>query len=344
MPGISAREAAHVIVGELPELIHVAELPARGPGADMIGRSAGLLCGVSSDLGLETTPDGWRVARAVGRQMRTAQAWLREDLDELQERGDGYRGPIKSQLAGPWTLAACIELPSGERILRDERACWDLAQALAQAAADHALDLRRRFPEASDVLLQIDEPALPAVLAGRIGTASGLSSYGAVDEQTAQKSLMQIAQAIGSAGAIAGFHCCAGEPPLDLFRASGAAFVSVDATGLASSRALDEPIGRAFDAGIGVWLGAVAAIGEGRLSDAHASAPIRALLHRLGLEDRRWLDQVVVTPSCGLAAADPPWVRTALAACREVGRGLRDDAEGNDEPRGRESGERRNRE
>ena len=69
----------------------------------------------------------------------------------------------------------------------------------------------------------------------------------------------------------------------------------------------------------------VASTGSGRLGDAHASAPLRDALHRLGLEDERWLTQIAVTPTCGLASATPTWVRTALAACRSTGRVLRHD-------------------
>lgn len=325
MPGTSATEAARIVVGELPDFVHVPELPARGPGSDIIGRTGGLLAAVSSGLGLETTPDGWRISRTVGRQMRLAQSRLAEDLDAIQEQADGFTGPVKSQLAGPWTLCAAIELPTGERVLRDEGACWDLAQALAEAARSHLVDLRRRFPRAASIVLQFDEPGLPAVLAGRIGTASGLSSYRAVDAQVAQRALELLTTTGDVDEAVVGFHCCADEAPLDLFRASGAGFVSIDATRMQVDQSLDEPVGRAFDAGLGLFLGSVPSTGSGRLTDARASAPIRALLHRLGLEDRRWIDQIVVTPSCGLAAADPTWVRTALAACREVGRGLRDD-------------------
>ena len=42
-------------------------------------------------------------------------------------------------------------------------------------------------------------------------------------------------------------------------------------------------------------------------------------------DDDRWLAQVVVTPTCGLAGASPEWTRTSLAACRAVGRVLRHD-------------------
>lgn len=324
MPGTSPAEAARIVVGELPDLIHVVELPARGPGADMIGRTGGLLVGVSNDFGLETTPGGWRFAGTAGRQMRRAQAWLREDLDVLQESADGYRGPIKSQVAGPWTLAASIELPGGERALRDVGACEDIGQGIAEVITAQVHDLRRRFPDTSAIVLQLDEPGLPAVLEGRVGTASGLSSYGVVDEQVAQRILRLAIDAAHAGGALVGIHCCAARPPLDLMRDSGVDFVSIDATSLTTDQSLDEGLGAALEAGVGTWLGAVPSTGEGSLSDSMAALPVTALLRRLGINDERALAGLVVTPSCGLAGASPQWARTALSACREAGRGVRD--------------------
>ncbi len=316
MPGTSAHEATRIVAGELPDFLHVVELPARGPGSDLVGRTAGLLASVDSGFGLETTPLGWRISKSIGREMRRAQSWLREDLDALEDGTVGYEGPVKAAICGPWTLAAQIELPTGERMLRDPRAVHDLAQALGEAARLHIAEVQQRVPKAT-VVLQVDEPALPTVLAGRIGTASGLSVYAPVDDQTAELVLREVLKFD------AGVHCCAGDPPVDLLRASGAAFIGVDLWAIGQS--CDEALGRAFDAGVGVMAGCVPSTGDGPVSDTRASAPARDLLHRLGLTDARWLDQIAVTPSCGLAGASPTWTRTALASCRAVGRVLRHD-------------------
>ncbi len=323
LPGTSAIEAARIVAGELPGFVHVAELPARGPGADMVGRTAGMLALVESRLGLETTPAGWRVAGAVGRQMRRAESYLREDLDALEEAATDYDGPVKCQVVGPWTMAAAVELRTGERALRDPGASWDLAQALGEAIAGHVADLRRRLPHAAGVVVQLDEPSLPAVLAGRIGTSSGLSTYRAVDPQVAERILGHVLARAAESGAVPGVHCCAADAPIDLVRSSGGRFVSVDITGSGSAR--DEALGQAWEAGLGILAGAVPSIGSEAPSDRTASAPLRDLLHRLGLEDDRWLAQVAVTPTCGLAGASPDWARTALAACRAVGRVVRHD-------------------
>lgn len=323
MPGTSPREAARIVAGELPTFVHVVELPGRGPGADMVGRTGAMLAAVSTGLGLETTPAGWRITPGMGRQMRRAASFLGEDLDALEEMSLDYAGPVKCQVVGPWTMAAAVELATGERALRDSGATWDMAQALGEAIRDHVAVLHRRLPRASAVVVQLDEPSLPAVLAGRVGTASGLSSYRAVDPQVAERVLRHVLGSAADAGAVPGVHCCAELAPVDLMRASGAAFVGLDIT-RADLRS-DEAIGRAWEAGVGILAGTVASNGVGDVSDARASAPLRDLMHRLGLEEDRWLAQVVVTPTCGLAGASPAWARTSLAACAAVGRVLRDE-------------------
>ncbi|NEE10375.1 methionine synthase, partial [Streptomyces sp. SID7499] len=76
----------------------LAELPARGPGADMIGRTVGLLVEMYGHL----QPSGWRISDRPGRDTRRARSWLGEDLDALEEFTQGYEGLLKVQAVGPW--------------------------------------------------------------------------------------------------------------------------------------------------------------------------------------------------------------------------------------------------
>ena len=50
LPGTDVTEAAATVVGELPLLPHLPELPARGVGADMIGRTAALLVDLAVEV------------------------------------------------------------------------------------------------------------------------------------------------------------------------------------------------------------------------------------------------------------------------------------------------------
>jgi hypothetical protein len=87
LPGTDPREAAATVVGELPLLPHLPELPARGVGADPIGRTAGLLV----DIAVEVVPSGWRVTARPGKDHRRAVDLLRTDVDAFDEACDGPR-------------------------------------------------------------------------------------------------------------------------------------------------------------------------------------------------------------------------------------------------------------
>ena len=63
-----------------PQLPHLPELPGRGPGADLVGRTAALLV----DLHVDMQPSGWRLVDRPGMDERRARAYLGEDLDELE--------------------------------------------------------------------------------------------------------------------------------------------------------------------------------------------------------------------------------------------------------------------
>src|SRR5262245_60452898 len=163
LPGTDISEAAKLVMGELAALPHLPELPDRGPGADLIGRGAGFLVG----LPVELYSGQWRVAAHAGLDLRRTRDLLERDLDALSEAATGYAGPLKVQAPGPWTLAASLELPVGGRLLHDHGAVQDLTASLAEGLAAHVADAARRVPGAS-VLLQLDEPSVPAVLAGQV--------------------------------------------------------------------------------------------------------------------------------------------------------------------------------
>ncbi|MDD2819216.1 MAG: hypothetical protein PHN51_10555 [Candidatus Nanopelagicales bacterium] len=321
LPGESARDAARVVAGELPEFLHVPELPNRGPGGDLIGRTGGLLHAVGADFGLETTADGWRITDGLSRVMKRAISWVDEDLDAIEEFGQDYAGPIKTQIVGPWTMAASVELAGGERILRDSGACRDLAGALSEAARIHVEDLARRFPKAT-VVLQVDEPGLPAVLNGTLGSVSGLSRFDPVDPPVVQDALRAVLNAVPNV--LSGIHCCAANPPLRVMTDAGAKFFSIDLT---LGRIDEDAMGEAWEQGLGLFAGCIDPflLGERRMSDTTASAPLRNLAHHLGLEDAEHMASVVMTPRCGCAGASWVQTRSAYDAAKRAGRVLRNE-------------------
>ena len=175
-PGTDMSDAIKIAFAECPELPYLPELPARGAYAEMIGRSTAFLAGLAVDL----QPAGWRLTDASGRDHRLAISTLRADLDLLEEHAQGYQGTIKLSVAGPWTMAATMERPRGDRLLADRGARRDLSQSLAEGIAQLVAELIRRLPDV-DFSIQLDEPLLPAVLAGTIATASGLSRHSAIE-------------------------------------------------------------------------------------------------------------------------------------------------------------------
>ncbi|MDP4905911.1 MAG: hypothetical protein NWR17_01440 [Candidatus Nanopelagicales bacterium] len=327
LPGVHTREWSITLAGELPDLPHVPELPGRGPGADMIGRTAGLLAAVAPDLAVATTPSGWRFTSSPGREMARAQSWLGEDLDGIEEALAGRAEILKAQLVGPWTLAAMIEMRTGERAVRDHGACRDLAGALAEASVRHIADLRRRLPGAR-IILQFDEPALPTVLAGGVSTASGMATYRSVDVQRAQLLLGQVFSAAHDAGAVPGVHCCDARAPIDLLRRSGAEMLSVDPAVLAEDQ--EESLGAAVEAGLLVLLGyaptvPVTVSGPQALGEVIAGRA-REQYARWGIPADVANAAVAFTPACGLADTSPEWARWTYAGLGIAGRIARDEA------------------
>ena len=248
MPGINPAEAMRVVLGELPDFPHLPELPDRGPGADLTGRTAALLV----DIAVEVTPRGWRVAERPGRDLARARSMLSTDLDVLEEALAGFSGPLKVQLCGPWTLAATLELPRTMNVaIADPGAVADLTASLAEGTAAFAADIAKRVPGAR-LVVQFDEPALPAVAEGLVPTASGLSRLAAVEPHTLQERLELL---IASAHAYTIVHCCARSVPFGLIRASGAHGVAFD---LGQLRREDEDgVAESAEAGLGLLAGAV---------------------------------------------------------------------------------------
>jgi hypothetical protein len=317
MPGTDAREAARVAVEAVGTLPFLAELPARGPGADMIGRTLGLLV----ELYARVEPSGWRFGDRPGRDTKRARAWLGEDLDAIEEFTQGYRGPLKIQAVGPWTLAAGVELRSGEAALRDPGACRDLTASLAEGLRLHIADVRRRIPGAQ-VVLQLDEPSLIAVLRGQVRTASGYQTLRAVDRGVAEGALRLLAETTGAPVIV---HSCAPDVPFALLRRAGVAGISFDFD-LLTERDWDA-FGEAAEAGTALFAGVVPGTDTGLSDPAGSVSGVRALWRRLGLAPGDLASAVAITPSCGLAGADPAYARTALVHCARAARSLVDNPE-----------------
>lgn len=322
MPGADPAEAMRVVVGELEGFPHLVELPGAGVGTDMIGRGAAHLV----DLHTEFTVSGWRFAARPGADERRARAALARDLDVLEEFTQGFAGPLKIQCAGPWSLASSLELRYGDKALADAGAVRDIAFALAEGIAAVATDVRRRTPGAG-VVVQLDEPLLPAVLAGTVPTASGFGRLPMVETPDVVERLRVVVDAIAAAGATPIAHCCARSVPVRVFVDAGMRAISLDATLLGDRD--DDAIGEAIEAGVAFFLGLVPSVDPDAVVPRvqELAAPARKLWARLGFSPDALARDVVVTPTCGLAGASPSWPARAYRACAQVARLLVEEPE-----------------
>jgi methionine synthase II (cobalamin-independent) len=314
MPGTDPAEASRIVVDELPDFPFLPELPARGPGADLIGRTAALLI----DIPVETVPTGWRIAERPSRVMRAAQSMLSSDLDTMEEQLAGFEGPLKVSLTGPWTLAARIELPKTlNPALSDAGAVNDLTASLAEATKGFVADVAERVPGAT-LILQLDEPALTAVTEGQIPTASGLSRVAVPDQAVISERLQAVLAAAGSYTVV---HCCAGHVAFEIIMAARPDAISFDLSRL--RREDGDAIAEIADTGAGIFAGAVRTILPGNTRDDPPAQTARNILRfwrALGMNPSDAAKQIVVTPACGLAGASPTRAVEALKHAREAAR------------------------
>ena len=182
-------------------------------------------------------------------------------------------------------------------MLADYGARRDLAQSLAEGLSDLVLELRRRLP-AMSVIIQLDEPSLPAVLGGGIPTASQLGRHRSVDIPEVSASLSTIMDRLTEIGVATWVHCCAVGSPISLLQQAGAAGVFVDLDRLASADW--DILGAGLESGLRLGLG-VAPSDQSLTADQIADRALRPL---------RVLDlppdittTTVLTPACGLAGA-----------------------------------------
>ena len=327
MPGTDPAEAMRVVAGELPDFPHLPELPDRGPGADLTGRTAALLV----EIPVEVTPRGWRLAERPGRDLVRARTMLSSDLDAMEEVLDGFRGTLKIQVCGPWTLAATLELTRTMNVaIADPGAVADLTASLAEGVAAHVSELTKRVPGAR-LVVQLDEPALSAVAGGEVPTASGLSRIAPIEADVLRE---RLAQVIASTGKYTVVHSCSTAVPFGIIRAAGAGALSFDFSQL--RRGEEDAVAEAAEAGLGLLTGVVPAVpapaspgpagptgtvapGDGSAEARQAAERVISLWRRLGLPLETCPEQAVITPACGLAGASPAQARAALTRCREAG-------------------------
>jgi methionine synthase II (cobalamin-independent) len=320
-PGVAARQAAEVVVGELGgALAHIVELPARGVGADTVGRAGALLI----DVAIDTVPRGYRVATRRGAVTRRAASLLEEDIDALEEAWEmaGLRGSgraVKVQAPGPVTLAAELELANGHRVITDIGAVRDIAASLAEGVAAHRAAVSRRLD--TPVVVQFDEPSLPAAVAGQLTGVTALTPVAPVDEALATTLLDTC---VAAAGADVALHSCGLELPWKMLHRSNIAAVFVDVTTLRTGDL--DAIAEFVESGRAIMLGVVPGTTPARrLSVEEVATAVAEVADRLGFSRSVLRDRIGISPACGLAGATPRWARTAIGLVRRAAEAFAED-------------------
>lgn len=317
------RETARIVADVFNELPHIVELPGRGAGADMVGRTAALLAAVSSDFAVQTVPTGWRRTSRPGIDIERASRWLDEDFDCLAEVYADYRGPFKLQICGPVTWCRVVEDLSGEPAVRDFGFLADVVTAIGEVAQSHIARLRRLVPGVTDVVVQIDEPALPQVMKGAVPTASGRGRVTAPDGQRVHDWFTQMVSDVHGVDEASGsrqssathawLHSCADTSHIALAQRAGFDGVSCDLTQV---RATDlDDIGVAHDAAMTLALGVLDPVDwqleRSALIDAARSRAER-LQSALSIPREEFSAGITLTTNCGLAGASAKAARTVM--------------------------------
>jgi methionine synthase II (cobalamin-independent) len=289
----------------------------------MIGRAAGLL----ADLAVDLQPMGWRFVDRAGHDAHRTSGLLRQDLDELAEAFDGYEGDLKVQIAGPWTLASSIWLHRGERSVVDDGATRDVIASLAEGLRAHLDEVAQLVPRAQ-LVVQIDEPALPSVLAGRLPTASGFGRIRAIDPTIAAEGLRDVVAAAGDRLTVV--HCCAPDVPLVLLRDTGAKAVSLD-VGVLTPKGW-ESVAATVESGVDLWAGVVPTGGAPATADGHPHGGVTGVIdplleawRRVGLPISD-LSKVTLTPACGLGGLTPSGASSVQRLVVDAARALTETA------------------
>lgn len=320
LPGLDVEGALRQVAELLPDLPHQPELPDRGPAAGIIGRGVALLV----DLPAQWSVRGWQVTSRPGVDVRRARSLLARDGDLTEQIFASYDGWFKCQVVGPVTLAAELETARGHRALTDAGARRDLEASLTEGVSIWIAEFGRRLPKAK-LLLQIDEPALPAALAGTLTTASGWGSVKPVPGPEVESALTSLVQAVNSSGAATAIHSCASSVPVDLLARTGVDALSLDLHLL--DQASDEDLGSWIEANGRLMAGVPWASSQHSGERLGATLePVTQLWARTGLSRQR-LQQVTVTPTCGLAGSTETDGGAAYRAVVAAGRRLRDEAE-----------------
>lgn len=314
LPGTSIEEAADIIQGETGALPHLPQLPARGLGADATGRSIGLIHALTVARGARS----WMLTARPSRLTHRTRDYLSMDLDTCEEMWGTSLEQVKVQIVGPWTLGSRIELPNGHRVLTDHGALRDLTEALILGIQEHAAEVARRFR--CTVSVQVDEPDLPAIIAGRLEGTSTFDTIRAVNVADINERLAGVFSAVRGGNVEHTYLNLTGhEPNWDVARGAGADTVQVTLDQVTSNQQLDG-FGETITSGVRIGLGITGPedhVDELLERPRERAVKVARFFDQLGVDRARLIDGVDIHPRTNLGpevAATAATMATAATA------------------------------
>lgn len=310
LPHTEAEEAVDLVFKYLPEIPFWPQLPKRGPKEGMVAQfSQGLPC-------LRMTGDG--IIFEPRRQEEELEAFyakvIAQDLeyfkispefaaglysfyDRLKKSGapKGMRA-LKCHITGPFSFAASINDDKDTALLHEPV----FMQAIIKALAMKALWQVRLFKDfAEKIIVFIDEPYL-----GAFGSA-----YTPVNREDVVKALTELACEIKSQGVLTGVHCC-GNTDWSIFTK----IKSIDIINFDAFSFLERFVLYAGDLegflkrGGSICWGIVPTQNFSGVESADGLVnKIREgidLLAKKGLDRQMLLDNLLLSPACGLGTLD----------------------------------------
>ena len=174
---------------------HLPELPGRGAGADMVGRTAALLV----DLAVDITPAGWRLVPRGGHRPAAGRGVPRPRPGRAARRGRGLRRTAEAAGRGA-VDAGRLAGAHPRRAGRRRRRGAPRPGAVADRGAGRARGRGRRAGAGRALVVQLDEPSVPAVLQGGLPTATGFGRLSAVPAEDVERELRRRRRGPAGAG------------------------------------------------------------------------------------------------------------------------------------------------
>lgn len=304
MPGTEMAETIRQVADAIPDLLALPELPARGPGGEMIGRTFGLLNQLDSQFSIETTVTGWRTSRGENRAMRRAKSWYQEDMDWLEKLVSANSAQVKLQFAGPLTLAAFVEPQTGESLIQDAGAVREISTGLSEVIRNQLKELRRRMPN-TDFIIQIDEPALELVLHGGIKRRSGRGNLEPFSIDAAAGLMNGLTTEISAEAAKVWLHSCATNFQNEFFTKTKFDALAVPFSAV-SNPANFETVSALWDRDGFLLLGIAPQLLANEVKFQSIITAVNRFSNQIGLSMDSMSALLGLSPECGLAYVNEP--------------------------------------